>query len=70
MMPEVEASTITKTGYEYKGEPRISHKSAKRFKTHRGNYRRGKRTCLKKSGCAPKRAHLKSGRPCRFNQLP
>jgi hypothetical protein len=73
MMPQVEASTISKDNMEsrlFKGEPRINHKSAKRFKTHRGNFKRGKRTCLRKSGCAPKRSHLKSGRPCRFNQLP
>jgi hypothetical protein len=73
VMPEAGASVISKTGMEtglIKGEPKINHKSAKRFKTHRGNYKRGKRTCLKKSGCAPKRSHLKSGRPCRFNQLP
>lgn len=73
MMPAVEASSISKHGMEtglFKGEPKINKKSAKRFKTHRGNFKRGKRTCLKKSGCAPKRAHLKGKRPCRFNQLP
>ena len=73
MMPEVNATALTKDNMEtslLKGGPKINHKSAKRFKTHRGNYKRGKRTCLKKSGCAPKRAHLKGGRSCRFNQLP